>query len=430
MFRKFLTHIDDQFLFLKNKRLLVAVSGGVDSMVLSDLVKQSQMKFAIAHCNFGLRGIESDNDQIFVKDYCQRNNIPFFTKRFETKLPKHSTQMAARSLRYEWFKSLLEIHSYDYVLTAHHADDDLETLLINLTRGSGVAGLSGIPTLNKYIARPLLPFSKEDILLYANQNKIQWREDSSNQKSDYYRNQIRHQVIPNLKKGKPELLQQVQKTIQFLRDTNTIKNNYFSSLLNEISSQFHNEIHFSIDSLKQLQPLKTHLFELFSPYGFTSTTELVKFLDASSGKELQSKSHRLIHHRKQLIVAPLIHQEPLEFEVSKKGIQAPISLSIEECAKITPSSPYQIFLDPNTIQFPLTLRKSQSGDVFYPEGMKGKKKISKFFKDDKMSILAKESQWLLCSGDDIVWVVGKRVDRRFVLNSNTTEPLKITFHER
>lgn len=430
MFRQFLKHIDNDFALLKNNRLLLAVSGGVDSMVLADLIKRSQFDFAIAHCNFGLRGDESDADEAFVENYCNQNNITFFTKHFETQLPKHSTQMAARIHRYDWFESLLSSYSYDFVVTAHHADDALETLLINLTRGTGVAGLLGIPSINKHVVRLLLPFSKEEIVAYANKNKLTWREDSSNQKTDYYRNQIRHEVIPNLKKGKPELLQQVQKTIQFLSETNEIKNNYFESLKNDIGVQTDSEIHFSIEKLKKLQPLKTHLFELFSPFGFNSTAELVKFLDASSGKELRSHSHRLIHHRDHLIVAEITDIESMTFSVSEKGIQTPLFLAIENDSQISFDNPNQIFLDPTKLQFPLTLRKHRSGDFFYPVGMKGKKKVAKFFKDNKMSKLAKESQWLLCSGDDVVWVVGKRVDRRFVPGSNPTKTLKITFHVR
>lgn len=429
MFSKFLTHIEKDFSFLKNSRLLVAVSGGLDSMVLLLLLKQWNVDIAVAHCNFGLRGSESDGDEAFVTLYCQNNSIPFFNKQFDTQLPKHSTQMAARTLRYEWFESLLDKHSFDFLLTAHHADDNLETLLINLTRGAGVAGLSGIPPINNRVVRPLLPFSKKEILDFAQTNNLEWREDNSNQKLDYLRNQIRHQVVPALKNIQPQLLDQVQKSIQFLSDTNEIQQQYFDSLIQQISTQDKFSIRFSIEKIKQLHPLETHLFELFSPYGFASSKELLKFLQAPTGKEIQSLAYRLISDRGEIVLTQLINPSSDFYEVTENEIQHPIRLSMEEHTGSFQNTPCQVFIDKSSLQFPLLLRKKQSGDFFYPLGMMGKKKISKFFKDEKMSILAKESQWLLCSGDAVVWVVGKRLDSRFVASTDTLNPLKITYYE-
>ena len=429
MFSKFLTHIEKDFSFLKNSRLLVAVSGGLDSMVLLLLLKQWNADIAVAHCNFGLRGSESDGDEAFVALYCQNNSIPFFNKQFDTQLPKHSTQMAARTLRYEWFESLLDKHSFDFLLTAHHADDNLETLLINLTRGAGVAGLSGIPPINNRVVRPLLPFSKKEILDFAQKNNLDWREDSSNQKLDYLRNQIRHQVVPALKNIQPQLLDQVQKSIQFLNDTNEIQLQYFDSLIQQISTQDKFSIRFSIEKIKQLHHLETHLFELFSPYGFASSKELLKFLKAPTGKEIQSSTHRLISDRGEIVLTQLIYPSSDFYEVTENEIQHPIRLSTEEHIGNFQNTPCQVFIDKSSLQFPLLLRKKQSGDYFFPLGMMGKKKISKFFNDEKMSILAKESQWLLCSGDAVVWVVGKRLDSRFVASTDTLKPLKITYYE-
>ena len=429
MLSKFTAHIEKNFPFLKNKRLLIAVSGGLDSMVLLTLLKQWNADLSVAHCNFGLRGSESDGDEVFVASFCKRKSIPFFSKKFVTQLPKHSVQMAARTLRYEWFESLLDEHSFDFILTAHHADDNLETVLINLTRGAGIAGLSGIPPVNNRIVRPLLPFSKKEILDFAQTNNLEWREDSSNQKLDYVRNQIRHQVVPALKNIQPQLIEQVQKSIHFLSDTQKIKQQYFESLLQEISTQHKSSLCFSVEKIKQLHPLETHLFGLFSPYGFTSTKELVKFLEAPTGKEIQSLAYRLISDRGEIILTQLINPSSDFYEVTENEIQHPIRLSMEEHTGNSLNTHCQVFLDKSTLQFPLLLRKQQIGDVFYPLGMMGKKKISKFFKDEKMSTLAKESQWLLCSGDSVVWVVGKRVDRRFVSTSKTSNTLKITYYE-
>jgi tRNA(Ile)-lysidine synthase len=258
MLSKFTAHIEKNFTFLKNKRLLIAVSGGLDSMVLLTFLKQWNADLSVAHCNFGLRGSESDGDEVFVASFCKRKSIPFFSKKFVTQLPKHSVQMAARTLRYEWFESLLDEHSFDFILTAHHADDNLETVLINLTRGAGIAGLSGIPPVNNRIVRPLLPFSKKEILDFAQTNNLEWREDSSNQKLDYVRNQIRHQVVPALKNIQPQLIEQVQKSIHFLSDTQKIQQQYFESLLQKISTQHKSSRCFSVEKIKQLHPLEAH----------------------------------------------------------------------------------------------------------------------------------------------------------------------------
>ena len=236
MLQAFQEHLTDQFSFLKDKKILVACSGGVDSVVLSYLLKKSGFSIALAHCNFSLRGSESDADENFVIDWADKLSIPVFTETFDTKEfakdNKLSTQMAARELRYHWFSEILKDFNYDYVATGHHADDDLETFFINLSRGSGLQGLTGIPKVNKTIVRPLLKFSRDEILQYATKNKLKWREDSSNAGTDYLRNTLRHKVIPEYKKATEGLMQNVQKTQKYLQDSQHLIEDYMALVYN------------------------------------------------------------------------------------------------------------------------------------------------------------------------------------------------------
>ena len=426
MFEIVQNQLDQQLKGVVNPRLLLACSGGVDSMVLLHLLRQTNYFVAVAHCNFLLRDEASDGDAAFVSAYCATHNLPYFEATFETKdyakTKGVSTQMAARELRYQWFDTLKAEHDFNHLLTAHHLDDQLETFLINLGRGSGIKGLRGIP--NHLILRPLLAVTKEGILAYAKENNISWREDASNAEEDYLRNQLRHQLIPKWKAIQPKLIEQLEKSQQQLRwaeealayHCEVFKSNHFIAEGDQVT--------ISIEALNALRPLEYYLHALFSPYGFSHFSDLNALLNAQSGKQLFSTTHRLLKDRKHLLLTPVAkvegnevyHWTPIE------DLSFPINLKINDA--ITENRQAAI-LAVKALKYPLILRKYQEGDYFYPVGMKGKKKLSKFFKDHKYSLLEKEQQWLLCSGSEIVWVVGQRVDARFAATPETQNPLRI-----
>ncbi len=410
-------------------KLLVAVSGGIDSMVLGDLVLKTNLNFAVAHCNFQLRGKDSEEDEEFVKTYCDQNNIPFFTKKFEVKEFKESgnssTQMAARELRYKWFNELICEHSFDYLLTAHHLNDSLETFFINLSRGTGIQGLTGIKNEESKILRPLLPYSKTEILNYAVENNLVWREDKSNSETDYTRNKIRHHIVPILEEIHPQFLQNFSNTLEFLNSENQIIHQHIELIKNQLFKAEDYFISISIEELLKLNPLSSYLHYLFSIYGFQNTHEIEKILHSENG-EIQSKTHRLIKNRKILLLSEIISDE-FEFEIKlnpEEILEKPLYLKLlkSEIRDLKADES----LDYETIKFPLRLRKMKTGDVFFPLGMKGSKKLSKFFKDEKYSKLEKENTWLLVDDEDrIVYLIGKRMDDRFKITKHTHKYLNI-----
>lgn len=428
MLNEFKEHIFSRFPFLREAKLLLACSGGVDSVVLSSLLHEAKVEFALAHCNFGLRGKESDKDQVFVQELSIKYGCEFFCKQFELDEAAGSIQLTARNLRYDWFHELLDKHGYDYILTAHHLDDSFETFFINLSRGTGIDGLTGIPEQNGKTIRPLLPFARKEILAYAQQEKLQWREDSSNVDTKYLRNKIRHDVVPVFKSLHPTALQNFQKTIYYLRDTQQWINNQIKNSKQKLFIKEFNSLKINIKELKKNAPIETTVYLLFREYGFTNIENLLELFEAESGKELRSESHRLVKNRDHLLLAGLSKPTSDSYEIHEQhsSIKNPIQLTIEEVNKMGGSSNNTIYVDKETLNYPLMIRKWKNGDYFYPFGMKGKKKISKFFKDEKIDILSKEQQWLICSGDNIVWIVGRRADERFKVTSKTTEILKFT----
>ena len=432
MIQKLQQHITNQFPFLEGKKLLIAISGGLDSVVLTQLFHTLNFDTSLAHCNFNLRSIESDADEAFVKKIGEDLNLKTFTTSFNTNeyanKNKTSTQIAARELRYNWFQELVKQHQFEYVLTAHHADDNLETFLINLSRGTGLEGLTGIPTINKNIVRPLLIFSREEIEQYAKENSIAWREDQSNASTKYIRNKIRHQVIPILKEINPALLNSFQKTTDNLKGSQQIVKDSIAQLKKKIISVDENgTTTLTISAIQKLSNPKSCLFELLKPYGFTEWNDIENLLSAQSGKQVFSKTHRLLKDRDLLLLSKLsLQKKILEISITKstKEILDPIHIIFENVSKIERSGKNSIFLDIEKLTFPLTLRKWQEGDYFYPIGMQGKKKLSKFFKDEKYSLIDKENTWLLCSENQIVWIVGKRLDRQFTATVDSSHILK------
>ncbi|MFI1773272.1 tRNA lysidine(34) synthetase TilS [Thalassobellus citreus] len=433
MFAQFEHHLESRLPFLKKSKLLIAISGGIDSVILTHVSHKAGLNIALAHCNFNLRGEESDADENFVLQLAESLDLEAFVESFDTnayaKKHKVSIQMAARELRYNWFEGLAEQLSFDYVLTAHHADDNLETFLINLSRGTGLDGLTGIPEVNNHFVRPLLPFSSSDIETYAKANNIKWRDDSSNASTKYLRNKLRHDVIPILKEMNPSVLQNFQNTISNLNDTADIVEESIDGFFNNAVEMIDDhQMVFKISEFKKLNNPKAYLFEIFKDYGFTEWDDVVSLLDAQSGKQVLSSTHRLIKDREHVLLSELFVEanESIVISETDKNVETPLGILLfDEADAILKKQNNVIYVDKDVLKFPLKLRKWQEGDVFYPLGMTGKKKLSKYFKDEKLSLLDKENTWLLCSENTIVWVVNRRADNRFRVTDKTKQILKI-----
>ena len=436
MFAEFKAHIKLNFPNLFKDRILLACSSGIDSMVMTHLCQKLNLNITLAHCNFCLRGHESNLDEAFVVDYASKQDILVFSKQFDTQSfvdnSKYSIQMAARELRYNWFQSLSEQHQFSCVLTAHHADDNLETFLINLSRGSGLDGLVGIPEKNGLFLRPLLPFSKDQILQYAQKHQIEWREDSSNVSLKYQRNQLRHKLVTVLKEIYPNILESLTKTQSHLEASKELLESHIHDIEEQVIVKTNlGEIHFDINALKALKSLPLYLFPLFNKYGFSDWKALSKLLDGQSGKKLLSKTHTLIKNRQVLILfsndLPTATSQKIESHNDIAFIEnLGCHLKIDKVSVLDSPDTNTIYVDFDKLQFPLELRPWKNGDYFYPKGMEGKKKISKFFKDEKMSLSEKDKTLLLCSDAQVVWVVGKRQDARFIASETDALMCKIS----
>ena len=436
MLELFKQHINQELPLLKECKLLIAISGGIDSVVLAHLCKVINLNFALAHCNFNLRGNESDADEDFVSKFgAAELEVETFIQHFDTEVyannHKLSIQMAARELRYDWFNDLVNHLEFDYILTAHHADDNLETFLINFTRGTGLSGLTGIPMINNNIVRPLLPFSKEDIEIYAIENNIKWREDRSNESKKYLRNKLRHEVVPILKEINPQLLGSFQNTLESLNDTADIVEESLNAVAKRaIIDIDNNGITFKVSDFIKVNNSKAYLFEMFKDYGFTQWNDVVSLLDAETGKYVASNTYKLTKHRDVLILSDIRHsgqsEESYIIEKETEVINTLIgTLKFEEVDSISISSKDIIFVDKTKLRFPLTLRKWKTQDIFRPIGMTGKKKVSKYLKDEKTTPNQKENTWVLISNEDIIWVVGMRADNRFKVDDSSSNILKI-----
>ncbi|AIG30383.1 potassium ABC transporter ATPase [Flavobacterium psychrophilum] len=431
MLLKLENHLTKNLPFLKEKKLLLATSGGIDSMVMLHLFQKLNYNIAIAHCNFQLRGLESFGDQQFVQEYASKNKIPAFVTHFDTenfaKDYKLSTQIAARELRYNWFYELLETENFDFILTAHHADDNLETFIINLTRGTGLDGLTGIPEQNEQIIRPLLPFSRSEIEEYTKENSIQWREDSSNASDKYLRNKIRHDLIPILKVLNPNFLDSFLKTQNYLQEAQVMIEDATIMIYQQVAKEDNEIISFDLKKLTQLPNYKSYLYQWLREYDFTAWEDIYNLVESQSGKQIFSKKYRLLKDRDFLILSVIkeLENEAYFIKTNQKEVKIPLNFSICKVNDISSPKNTIIFVDEDKLQFPLTIRKRNEGDSFYPSGMKGKKKLSKYFKDEKMSLIEKENTWLLCSKNKIVWVIGKRADQQFVANKTTQNIIKL-----
>lgn len=402
---------------------LLALSGGIDSMALAFLLLKSGVNFSAAHCNFQLRDEDSGLDEIFVKDFCNQHRIKLFTRKFDVKAFKqngnYSTQMAARELRYAWFDELMQENGFDFLLTAHQLDDSLETFLINLSRGTGIKGLTGIKRRNQKILRPLLNLSKQEIKDFASLNNIQWREDRTNSTSDYARNKIRNEIFPLLEETHPGFKENFQKTIEQLKGDAEIIQNHIRTLKDRLFEKEGDEIRIDIAKLKALSPTENYIFHLFSEYEF-NTLEVLKLINSRNNGYLISNDFRLIKNRTQLILTENpkeIYDDEIDINQGQI-IEKPIYLKVlkSDSRDLNASES----LDCGNIEFPLRLRKPKTGDVFQPLGLKGSKKLSKFFKDEKYSMTEKEKAWILTdSKGEILCITGKRIDERFKITEHT-----------
>lgn len=433
MLGQFENHISKHFPFLQGKKLLLAVSGGLDSMVLVHLFQQLNYEIVVLHCNFQLRGLESFEDQQFIQVYSNTNAIPFVFTQFDTEAfaadCKVSIQVAARELRYSWFYEQLAIQKGDFILTAHHADDNLETFLINLSRGTGLEGLTGIPAQNEKVIRPLLSFSRQQIEEYASVNKLKWREDSSNASDKYLRNKIRHHLVPLLNELNPNFISSFEKTQSFLSEAQELVDDAAIMVYQQMAREEGEDIYFDLGRLLQLPNYSSYLYQWLKEFGFTAWDDIYELVTSQSGKQVLAPYFRLIKDRDCLILSPLPSQEnQQEFKIEsvESKVKFPLNLDFSTVSKIGVASNSTIFVDQDKLVFPLTLRHWNEGDVFHPFGMEGKsKKVSKLFKDEKLSLIDKEKVWLLCSNNQVVWVIGIRQDERFKIDPNSKNLLKI-----
>ncbi|SHE45647.1 tRNA lysidine(34) synthetase TilS [Chryseobacterium sp. OV279] len=420
----------------ENHRYLLAVSGGADSMVLASLFQGLGLVYQIAHINYKLRGEDSDLDQKTVQDFCEKNHIPFhlYEVSEKDKKPENSIQLWARELRYRFFREIQNQEELEFLVTAHHLNDQLETFIINLSKASGIDGLSGIPADSNHTLRPLLNFSKKEIYEYAEENGIDFREDLSNKKSDYLRNKIRNEIVPLLLETNDHFLENFQRSSLYLNQTK----NFVLKQMEEIENKLtvFNPEHKILSKEKLHQESSFVQFEILKKYGFNQEEEIPKIFTAENGSSFFSKEYQLIINRNELILVDKNKKAETKddlhliesFDFSGKLNSINLENMIDTIDGI--NNCFEWDFDAGKLQFPLRLRKQQDGDEFYPVGFSGKKKVSKFFRDEKLSILARQKIWLLCDGNNsVLGIIPLRQDRRYAKDEKTKSILKI-FNEK
>lgn len=417
--------ITEKSLFKRDDKLILGISGGADSVCLMHILLELGCSFELAHCNFNLRGEESDADEDFVKELAKKYQLKIHVKQFDTlsyaSENKISAQMAARDLRYAWFDKLLINSSAKYLAIAHHANDDVETFFINLVRGSGLKGFLGIKEKNNAIVRPLLEVSRLEIEHFLQVRGLFFRDDSSNISVKYLRNKIRHELMPLLSEMNPSIQQTVKDEMRILEGVAQIYVSKVEEVRKDLFQEKNGIVQFETAALLALNPLYNYLYELLVPYGFYSVEAISKALDGQSGKQFFSATHQLVVDRENIFISPLSKKNEV-FEITEKTkiLVYPLYLKFRLTKDKTIIYDNDIAqLDVEKLKFPLTLRKWKQGDKFIPLGMKKFKKLSDFFIDNKFSIIDKQEQWLLCSDINIVWLVGCRIDERYKLETNT-----------
>lgn len=442
MLERFLKHIEENKLFPKNETVLLAVSGGSDSVVLTNLFLRSGLSYAIAHVNYNLRGEESKGDAAFVRTLAKEQNTEYYELdidlKKDAKIQGQSVQMAARDVRYEWLEKIRSENNYFAIATAHHANDAVETFFLNLTAGCGIKGLHGIPVKRGNIVRPLLCFTKNELSDYLETEKLTFREDSSNVSNYYMRNFIRNKIVPLFDELNPQFIPVMQSNIQRIKEAEELYNISVTKYLNEIMKIKNDLIEIDIEKLSNLSFKNTILYEGIKDYGFTSnqTEDILRSMEGS-GKQFFSKSHQLVVDRSKLLIRiktdEMVTDDTITIDKETKMINLPsayIRFNVERRPELIPNSGNVFYIDLDRLQFPLTLRKWRHGDYFYPLGMKGKKKLKEFFIDNKFSLFDKEDIWLITSGDEIALIVGHRLDDRYKITENTTQCLRVTIVEK
>jgi tRNA(Ile)-lysidine synthase len=437
---RYIDFIQKNNLFIAKDRLLLAVSGGVDSVVLCELCRRAGFDFAIAHCNFKLRGSDSDRDEHFVRELAKKYGVDFYHTDFDTesiaKQEKKSIETAARDLRYAWFERIREENGFAFIVTAHHAGDNIETMLMNFFRGTGIRGLRGMIPKNGPVVRPLLFARRNELEAFLEANELAFVSDHTNFEDDYTRNYFRNQVIPVVQKAFPQAEDNLLRNIERFAGAELLYNDAIEAYKKKLLEPKGAEVHIPVLKLLQLPALSTVLYEIISGYGFTAhqTDEVMALLQSETGKYVASATHRIIKNRKWLIIAPLATEnaETILVEAGEGSIVFPggrltFAAMAGQVEISTDNSVAQ--LDAALIQFPLLLRKWKAGDYFYPLGMTKKKKLNRFLGDLKLSVPQKENTWVLEMDKKIIWVVGRRIDNRFKVTGKTKEVLLITCKE-
>lgn len=438
-------YIEKHQLLNPEGKIILGYSGGADSVALLHILVKMDYSCLAAHCNFHLRGEESDRDQAFAADMAQRLGVDFYSTDFQTTKYAQdkgiSIEMAARDLRYEWFEKLRVTHQAQAIAVAHHRDDNAETILLNLLRGSGIRGLCGIRPRNGYVVRPLLQTGKEQILAYLKEENLSFVTDSTNMSDEYTRNFLRLRMIPLLEQVNPSFKKTITHTASILSGTEEIYQYAIKQMITEVTDT---EGRLFLDKLTTFPSPQTIIYEWLTPFGFTPDTieSVVEAMHAEPGKRFYSvnRSYVLLKDRNTFILSANTstlkgEENPVFTLQPDQEIRIPITLSIN---KLYPDktgsftiikSPDYAYFDLDKLTFPLYLRRWKAGDWFIPFGMKGKKKISDYFSDRKFNLFQKQQIWLLCSGDDIIWLVGERADNRFRVSESTKTVLIAIFSE-
>lgn len=436
MLDQFIEFVNEKHLFEPHHKILLAVSGGIDSMVLLHLFEKSAFNYGVAHCNFRLRGSDSDNDERLVKEQVEQHGIPAFFEAFDTKeyaaINGISIEMAARKLRYEFFEKVRNENNFDFVATAHHQDDLIETFFLNLSRKTGLKGLTGIKEKSGTLIRPLLFAGREEIENFATKQFINFREDASNNDIVFQRNFIRHKILPLFSELNPAFRKNMIAGIVNLREAENVYDAFLENENRNVMEQTEQGLAFHIGTLQKTAFPLLILLETLKDYGFNPAVaeEIYNSLNSDSGKQFYSHTHRVIKDREKLFVLPLPDKNERIFYIEKDDIELfePFDLTIEtldnDDFEISKKSTIAN-LDLNRLEFPLLIRKWRQGDYFQPLGMDGFKKLSDFFIDQKIPVHEKENTWLLCSGQKIVWVMGHRIDNRFKITPETKQILRI-----